>query len=100
MRRTLFILLVILISGYSRAGVFVHSSKLQGSAISNSATLPLQESFHNYMVANPGIWPQQFTQTRVADRVMLKYEESARAFYASNWSITVNFTLFPMQNLN
>ncbi len=52
------------------------------------------------MVANPGIWPQQFTQTRVADRVMLKYEESARAFYASNWSITVNFTLFPMQNLN
>ncbi|TND09947.1 MAG: YD repeat protein [Bacteroidetes bacterium] len=75
------------------AGIVTQSIKLTGTNINTSNNLLVQDDKYPYMVANPSAWPSVFTNYAVNNYVTLKNTEADRHYYASPWTIQVDFTL-------
>ena len=72
-----------------RAGVTNFTAEYHGTQIANQAVIYLQDDQYPYMFANPGTWPNVFTNYNVINRVRLKYLDSQRKFYSASWTVSV-----------
>lgn len=81
------------------AGVTTISGRQKGPY--NASTAPLgvggltyiQDDQYAYMLANPTTWDDVFTNCNLENRVILKYEEGARTYFGTPWSLAVQCTL-------
>jgi RHS repeat-associated protein len=86
---------------FAHAGITTVSARLQGAysspsnlnGIANGKTIYLQDDQYPYMLANPGGWSGVFSDCSVKNRVILKYQESARKYYSGIWTISVPITI-------
>lgn len=100
--RSLIILSFFLLTGvHLSAGVTTVSVRQKGaydaainpSGIQTGATSTLFDDQYGFMVNNPSTWSDVFTNCEVKNRVTLRYEESARVYYSTPWTLTVQCTL-------
>lgn len=98
--RKLFILALLLFTHlYCNAGITTVSTRQKGAF--NSLTNPqgigstsyLQDDEYGFMLSNPVTWDDVFTNCDHQNKVTLRYEESARVYYGTPWTLTVQCTL-------
>jgi RHS repeat-associated protein len=99
MRKLILLSAILLAHIYVSAGVTVVSGRQKGPY--NATTAPLgvggttylQDDQYTYMLQNPTTWDDVFTNCNLENRVILRYEESARVYYGTPWSLAVQCTL-------
>lgn len=97
MRHALQLILFLLFPVFVFAGNTTVSTRLSGNyssstnplGIGNQRTIFLQDDEFYYMSTHPTTWSTVFHNQRVVNRVQLHYQESARVYYSSSWSVAV-----------
>jgi YD repeat-containing protein len=74
-----------------QAGLETQTAKFTGTSIAFNAStvLRVQDDQYAYMFNNAALWPFQFSNQSVSNRISLHYDESKRTFYSSNWSLSL-----------
>lgn len=75
------------------AGKETRINSLNGSGITNSATVTVKDQHYDYMASQPNTWPQRFGIERSQIQARLWFDDARRDYYGLPWEVTVDYDI-------